>query len=107
MRYTAALADRAAYRRDLDRAAQRGGREFLTFLRANEALFAPQEWSRVLKMSDVFGSNLARLTHQKFLSYRGLAHDPQIDGPDYPTVIETLITPHAFLRHALLLGANR
>lgn len=101
MRYSADLNDRALYRRALHRVAEAGFRPFQDFLFKHQDLFAPEEWSRVLRMLDLHGSNLPRLTAHKFRSYRGEIHDPAIDNAAYPTVIETIITPHKFLRHAL------
>ena len=104
MKFGTCLNERALYRRELHRASERGGAKFEKFLRSQEYLFAPEDWTRLLRMLARYGaSKLAHFTDHKFRSYRGSAHDPTIDNEgEYPTIIETIITPHAFIKHVLL-----
>lgn len=106
-KYGTCLNDRARYRKDLHRAAAQGARAFERFLTRHSYLFALEEWGRVLRSLDAHGANLARLTDHKFRSFRGEPHDPKIDGNNYPTIIEVIITPHLFMRHALSLTGAR
>lgn len=101
MRFSAAcLMDRHDYRKALHRAAQGGGRELRSFLARHGYLFDASEALRMPRVIDLHGgANLAHAIDHKFRSLRGEAHDPLIDGNEYPTVVETIITPGRFLRH--------
>lgn len=99
-RYTSNLNDRGAYRKDLHKVATAGGRALRNFLTRHGYLFPGTEGPRVLRMLDVLGSaNVAHVVDHKFRAYAGQAHDPVIESADYPTVVETIITPGEFLRH--------
>jgi hypothetical protein len=97
------LADRAAYRRACHAAAQRGGLWLSRFvLSQNVDMFADQEVARVRRYARVYGwDNLANFVNQRFKQMRGQAHDPRMDKGNFPTVIETIITPHALIKHNL------
>lgn len=106
--YGTCLNERAMYRTDLYRAAQRGGNVLVKFLNRTRDLYAPEEWGRVLKMLRNYGSErIAYFVDHKMRSYSpGATFDPAVkDDRQYPSIVEVIITPHLFLRHALFQSA--
>lgn len=101
----ATLDDRASYRRGLHRASEHGPHTLRRFLDKNCDLFAPPEWGRLNKFGMEYGwGNVAYFVDHRFRHLRGEKCDPRMsnaDRRDYPAIVETIITPHAFLRHVL------
>lgn len=102
MRYGLCFSERNIYRSDLWRAAQRGGPNLSRFVHRHRYLFAEVELTRLHRQALVHGwDSLAHFVNQKFRSFANQSVDPRVNGDDYPTICEVIITPHNFLKHAL------
>jgi len=97
------LDDRVQYRRACQHAAERGGHALGRFVLTDNAdLFAEPEIARLRNVVRVYGwDNLAKFVKWKFDSMRGRVVPLVVSRGEYPTIVETIITPHAMIRHNL------